>query len=287
MAIAQKLTDDNPANTIEQNFLATTHRCLAGLLALAGKLSEAETEGRTALAITQKLTEDLAQDFFLGHLAWSHLDLSHVLFVAGKRAESQAEGRRALAIYQKLTDEHHDTFFLDAMAFSLVYISDGDRLAGRPAEAKSGYERAIALLEPYVQRNPGEPDRRYFLVCAIRRRGLTLAELGDSAGAAAAARRALRLSDRPGPQSVGQLVETACCHAQLAGLAARAESGVSAADREKEARTAIEWLHRAVAMGYRNGNELQTESALHPLRDREDFKRLVKELEAKKPEKQP
>ena len=95
------------------------------------------------------------------------------------------------------------------------------RAVGRPAEAKSEYERAIALMEPQVQQNPTDTSRRFVLACAIRRRGLALGDLGDPAGAAADARRALGLFDGLPPRSVEELFETACCHAALAGLAGR------------------------------------------------------------------
>ena len=45
----------------------------------------------------------------------------------------------------------------------------------------------------------------------------------------------------------------------------------------------MEWLGRAVANGYRNANELRIESALDPLRDRPDFKKLMAELEKNSP----
>jgi len=45
----------------------------------------------------------------------------------------------------------------------------------------------------------------------------------------------------------------------------------------------MEWLGHAVAMGYRNANQLRIESAFDSLRDREDFKKLMKELDATAP----
>ena len=120
----------------------------------------------------------------------------------------------------------------------------------------------------------------------MRRRGLTLRDLGDPAGAAADVRRALRLCDGLPPRSGRDLFETACCHAALAGLAGRAGSGVSAAEGEAEAARAMEWLGRAVANGYRNTNQLRIESALDPLRDRADFKKLMAELEKNSPPQQ-
>ena len=48
----------------------------------------------------------------------------------------------------------------------------------------------------------------------------------------------------------------------------------------------MEWLGRAVANGYRNTNQLRIESALDPLRNRADFKKLMAELEKNAPPQQ-
>ena len=82
------------------------------------------------------------------------------------------------------------------------------------------------------------------------------------------------------------MFERACCHAALAGLAGLAGSGVSAAEGEEEAARAMEWLGRAIASGYRNTNQLRIESALDPLRNRPDFKKLMAELEKNAPPQQ-
>ena len=126
---------------------------------------------------------------------------------------------------------------------------------------------------------------RFELACSMRRHGLTLRDLGDPVGAADDARRALKLCDAL-PRHSGYEFETACCHAALAGLAGRAGSGVSVAEGDEEAAKAIEWLRRAVAMGYRNTNEIRIESALDPLRDRPGFKKLMAELEKNTPPQQ-
>jgi hypothetical protein len=74
------------------------------------------------------------------------------------------------------------------------------------------------------------------------------------------------------------IFERACCHAALARLAGRVGTGVSAAEDEAAAARAMEWLRRAVAMGYRNVDELRIESALDPLRSRDDFRLLMMDL---------
>jgi hypothetical protein len=65
----------------------------------------------------------------------------------------------------------------------------------------------------------------------------------------------------------------------LAGLAGRAGSGVSAAEAVTEADAAMALLRKAVAMGYRSLDTYRTEDALDPLRSRDDFRLLMRDLE--------
>jgi hypothetical protein len=84
--------------------------------------------------------------------------------------------------------------------------------------------------------------------------------------------------------------ETACARAALAGLAGRAGSGISAAEGVTGADAAMALLRKAVGMGYRNADAFRTEDALDPLRKREDFQKLLAELQqrsAPKPAKSP
>jgi eukaryotic-like serine/threonine-protein kinase len=70
----------------------------------------------------------------------------------------------------------------------------------------------------------------------------------------------------------------ACCHAGLAGLAARPGSGVSAGEGQAESDRAMSWVRRAVALGLRNPDAYRTEAALDPLRNRPDFQLLILDL---------
>ncbi len=65
-------------------------------------------------------------------------------------------------------------------------------------------------------------------------------------------------------------------------------SDVPAAEAKTQADHAMALLRKAVDTGYRNAPDFRTESALDPLRKREDFKKLLEELEkpmSAKPEK--
>jgi tetratricopeptide (TPR) repeat protein len=266
---------ENPAVTKFHRSLAIGRKYLAVVLSEMGKVAAAEAEYRTALTLMQKLAEDDPAVPELRSITTTlQFDLSNLLLQMGKSAQAEAMCRTALPVAQKLADDNPSVVnFRMRLAGVLETLGDVVRSMGRAAEAKQLYERAIALVEPeHVQ---GVPDS---LFGVVRRHGLALYDLGDISGAAANFRRSLALSEEGTLLDVD--FEKACSHGALAGLAARRESGVSAAEGGKEAASAMEWLRRAVAKGYRNANEIRIESALDPLRGREDFKKLLDKIEA-------
>jgi tetratricopeptide (TPR) repeat protein len=285
LAVYQELVDVNPAVSMFRQDLAFNRKCLADVLMWRGKPTAAEAELRTAAQILQKMTDENPTDTDCRHLlAFVRTTLGSLLLQMGKPSEAETELRTAVAIEQKLVDDNPaNTLFHDLLAVALTYLGDVDRSLGRAADAKVRYERAIALEEAQVRKDPANSIHRDYIACSLRRRGQTLRDLGEPAGAAADVRRALTLFDGLQTQSSWAYTETACCHATLAGLAGRAGSGVAAVERADEADRAMEWLHRAVAVGYRNGNEIRIESALEPLRDRSDYKKMVAELEMNSP----
>ena len=66
-------------------------------------------------------------------------------------------------------------------------------------------------------------------------------------------------------------------------IAGQEGAGVSDAEGKFQANQAMDLLKKAVGMGYRDAASLRTESALDPLREREDFKKLLAELDKPSP----
>jgi eukaryotic-like serine/threonine-protein kinase len=101
------------------------------------------------------------------------------------------------------------------------------------------------------------------------------------AAAAASWKRAIALHDGlKSPSGVDSFLR-ACCHAGLSELGNRPGSAVSAEEGRVETDRAMSWLRKAGTGGFGNTDFYRIESALDPLRGREDFKKLVAELEAK------
>ena len=89
----------------------------------------------------------------------------------------------------------------------------------------------------------------------------------------------LRLGDGLPQSDIRYAFEKACIHAALAGLAERPGAGVAAVEGKVAGTEAIKWLNRLVALGFRNANQIRIESAFDSLRGREDYRKLMAELE--------
>jgi serine/threonine protein kinase/tetratricopeptide (TPR) repeat protein len=263
-------------------------RCYLGeLLTAKGEPADAEAEYRKAMSEFQKLVDSdpgLADN--RSDVGMCRRCLGTLLLQMGKPSAAEAECRMAVEIQQKLADLNSTVaVFRERLAINLNALGDVERSRGRMPEAKDAYERALHWADSRAREYPQNATYRSYLASWLWRRGLALRDLADLAGAAADVRRAQSLSEGLPPGLLHQ-IETACCHAALASLAGRAGSGVSAAEGEEAVAKAMERLGRAVASGYRNTNQLRIESALDPLRDRADFKKLVAELEKNSPPKQ-
>ena len=78
------------------------------------------------------------------------------------------------------------------------------------------------------------------------------------------------------PHTSSTNYDIACTHALMI---------VKAQDDSKQADLAMNWLRQAVAAGYKNVAHMKKDTDLDPLREREDFKKLLAELEKKFPPK--
>jgi serine/threonine protein kinase/tetratricopeptide (TPR) repeat protein len=280
-ALLQRLADDNPAVTGFRSRLANSHTNLGTQLADLAQTAEAEAEFRKALALCRKLVEDnpaLTESRVV--LAVSHQELGKLLAVMGRSAEAEAEYRRSLAICQALVDANPNVpDYRYYLALTLGALGDVNRRLGRSAEVHKVYARALATSEALVKENPKTASYRSALAFLLRRRGLARRDMGDPTGTAADAQRALELYEGLPSRKGEELFETACCHAVLSMLAGREGSGIPVTDGPPESAKAIEILSAAIKQGYRNPYAYRGETALDPLRKRDDFKKLLAELE--------
>jgi hypothetical protein len=199
----------------------------------------------------------------------------------GKLTEAEAECRAAVTIFGKVVDDDPKVLeHRDMLALALHMLGGVLLKLGRPAEALDACGRSYTLSEQLVKENPAEKDYPPNRVRSLVGRGWARRALGDAAGAAADIRQALRLSEGLRLPEGHAAFSIACAHAALAGLAGREGTGVSAAEGKAHADQAMALLRKAVD-GFRNIRFYRIEGALDPLREREDFKKLLTELEQK------
>jgi serine/threonine-protein kinase len=280
LAIRQELADAHPDDPQLQADLAQTYILSAHLLVLIGKPTEAVRSDERARAILQGLADAHPGNIqFQTDLAMSHERIGHGLTMTGKAAEALMAYQRAQAIRQELADAHPNiTELQNLLARSHDAIGWGYWQSGKPVEALGAFERAMAIYRKLVEADPGAVLFRSRLAFCLGQVGGIHLEAGRPAEAAAAVRQAVAILERLPTLEPSNRYNLACGYAQLAGIATLPGSGMTPAEGRAAADLAMQWLHSAVAAGYRNVDLMRKDRDLDPLRSRDDFGLLMMDL---------
>jgi tetratricopeptide (TPR) repeat protein/tRNA A-37 threonylcarbamoyl transferase component Bud32 len=284
LLLCRKLVADNPTITDFRSRLCLSLANLGNTLLGTDQLVEAEVVHREALTLSKKLVEDNpAMSQFQELLGVSYSNLGELLARTGRAKEAEAEYQQAQTVLQRLVDANPRAIDCCVLlAKTLAGRGDVNQRFGRAAEARKFYSQAINMHEALVKENPKNASYCSALASLLLRRGLVLLrDQGKAAGAVADTRRALELFDALESRTGAEWFETACCHATLSALAGRHGSGIPAADGPAAATKAIELLKTAIKKDHCNPQTYRNEKALDALCDREDFKKLLSDLDAK------
>jgi tetratricopeptide (TPR) repeat protein len=307
-AIFDKLAADFPTVPQYRQDLAASHYNLGVLLAGLGKRPEAEAAYRQALAIQEKLAADLPTvPEYRRDLAKSHNNLGVLLAGLGKHPEAEAAYRQALAIREKLAAEFPTVpqfrVELGGSQFNLWHLLRVDK---EPERALEGFSLAIGTLEGVLREVNMDVTAQTFLRGAYWGRAMANDDLKRYAEAAADWDKAVQLSPEPGRvqfrlgraasrvragqvnralQEVEELTKIA--HptvlydaARVFALAVdRREEPGGSLSKEECANRAIRLLQQAVAKGWKDAEHMKKDNDLKALRERDDFKNLVGDLE--------
>jgi tetratricopeptide (TPR) repeat protein len=296
-----------------------SHHNLGNVLAVRGQQPAAERAFRRALDLYEQLVAEFpAVPEYRNELASSHDGLGNLLADLGQRAAAGQVYRRALDIKEQLADDFPDVpEYRLGLAGSCVNFGHLVRDQGQAEASMAWFDKAVALLEPLVRQEPRLLAGRLFLRNAHIARAQALDKLGRHADAVKDWDRALELNavpaQEPGLRSgrarslarageharavaeantlaganevaAGTLYGLACVCAIASAKVKDADNRGAGAPRlaEQYANRAVELLRQAVARGFQDAAHMKKNRDLDALRDREDFKRLVSELEAKK-----
>jgi tetratricopeptide (TPR) repeat protein len=287
--ILSKLVQDNPNDpnvseyqSLQATTLAATQLNLGQVYLVKGWNEKAQKALKEARDIYGKLVQGrpdvlpedrqaLARSHALLGMAYTYRDPPQ----ADQAAEEQ---QQALGIFQKLAEEHQDVleYAYDVGRCHLELGRTADR-SGQSQVALEEYAKAIEIMQG--AKDKGYQKAQDKLLNTRIFRALALARQDDHARATEEAEAVIRRGDL----SSLNLYNAACVFSR-ASAGADHDTKLSPTDRNRlkarYANRAMQLLRQAVATGYRNPAIIMPDRDLDPLRGREDFTKLLADLEA-------
>ena len=182
----------------------------------------------------------------------------------GRHAEALKLREQTLSLRKaKLGPDHPDTLMsMGDVARSLFAVDRG--------------AEAVALIDECVRLSAGKDVNPALLPAVITLRLRHFEQINDAVGCrqTAVMWEKLKRSEPDG------LYKSACFRAVAAAVLNAADKSASAGNQTAaEANRAMAWLKQSIAAGYKDAAHMKTDNDLGFLRAREDFKKLVLELE--------
>jgi serine/threonine protein kinase len=315
--LRERLVGDYPGMRQYVKDLANVYEDLAYLRS-ADRPQEALRDLRAALGLRERLAQGpdpLPQ--YTADLASTHKQIGDLyLFSLKSRKDAREPFEAARRLLERLVAEHPgDAGHAVSLGGTYCNLGNLAREDEHPGDALPLYDKAIATLTPVVAAATPPRATRKFLRNSHSGRAAALAELNRHAEALADLDRAVALADGPNPAyqlrradallrlgdhsaatavaravaadkalPAGDIYDVACVFSLCAAAVARDEKVLPperARTAEAYAARAMTELRRATAAGYRDVAHIQADTDLDAIRGRDEFKKLLKELEAK------
>jgi tetratricopeptide (TPR) repeat protein len=168
----------------------------------------------------------------------------------------------------KLGPDHPDTLE------SMNNLAESHYALGQYADALKLFEETLSLRK--AKRGPDRPNTPL----AMRGVAKSLVAVHRGAEAVPVIREATAMWEKLKRTDPDSLYKAAGFRAiTAAALHATNKSASTAPEADAEAERAVAWLKQALAAGYKDATHIKKDSDLDSLRAREDFKKLVAELE--------
>jgi serine/threonine-protein kinase len=310
LAFQEKLVAESPAVPTYRQELAASYYNLGFVLVDKGKRRGAETAFRQAVPIQEKLAAEFpSMPKHRRDLALTLNELGGLLVDVGQRAEAENAYRQALAIREKLAaDFPKEPQYGVDLGGSQVNFGNLCGKSQRPQEALHWFARSIETLEGVQRRAKADVTAQTFLRNAHAGRAQAFQDLKRYAEAAEDWNEAVELSpkaerlplciNRAANRVRAGQVDAALAEAEelaktphpailydaacvFALAADRRDEPAGSLSKEECAKRAVALLQQAIAKGWKDVEHVKKDDDLKALRGRDDFKKLVVELEAK------
>jgi serine/threonine protein kinase/tetratricopeptide (TPR) repeat protein len=278
--VLDKAAEDDEPGFERQSLLAQIHMNLGQLSLFKGRYDE----GKTALEQAARLYKELVRSRpDAGPEDWESLarcqtQLGRAYNDVSKFEKAEEVQQEGLQIFEKLASEHPD---VQAFAYDLgrcyQELAHTAKVGGRPGDTRARYDKAIEILEGASRR--GYKKAGEVAITARIGRAVTFAIDGNHPRAAAEA-DALARGQNLAPVHVYDIAGLY----SMTSAAAERDPKLSPADRARlkarYADRAMDYLRDAVSRGSGNPGVLKIDSDLDPVRSRDDFRKLLANLEA-------
>jgi tetratricopeptide (TPR) repeat protein len=282
LSIRRQLAADFPTRPGLRHELASSHRDRGDLLRDMGRFQEAEKEYDQAVSILKQLAASFPTRLeFRQDLAGSHNNRALLLGPTGRRQEAEKDFDQALSIYKQLAADFPNKPDLHSeLAGTCVNLALLHQQQGNGAAAKrlllEGRPHHLAALKA----NPRHPDYRQFYhnhLIVLTEVHAGLLEQEDAVRTAE--------NRRDLGWNVSADAYNAARFLSLCVPIVAKHDKLDARQRQEAAQfyadAAMKLLRDAVSKGYRDAMQMKKDTGLGPLRPREDFRNLIKQVEAK------
>jgi tetratricopeptide (TPR) repeat protein/tRNA A-37 threonylcarbamoyl transferase component Bud32 len=307
LQILQQLARDFPGTPEYHRALALSHTNRGEALRNLDRLEEALSAHRSALTVQEELAagaEAVPQD--RQGLARVQQNLADLLVGLSRYDEALAQLQEALAAREQLVaDSPTNALYQIELAGSQGTMGNLLRDRGQPEGALDWYAKSLDRLEQVLTADARLLQARLFACSIYRNRAVALGQLARHEEALGDYNRSIDLDD--GQRRTGLSMERAMtlsrlkkhsqALAEVDALVAKPDANEQAlysaaciyavasttadADTENYAARAVDLLRRAVENGYKDAAQLQKDKDIDALRSRDDFKKLLGELEGR------
>jgi hypothetical protein len=246
-------------------------------------MRDAEAAYADALALRKRLADDFpARPEFRQDLADGLGNLGVLLQITGRLKEAEAAHTDALTLRKQLAADFPDQSDLrNGLADSYTNLALL-RLGQRDFKAsKAHLDEAGLHHEAALRANPRHPEYRQCYRNNLKALIQVDAGLGDWAGAKQAAQKSCDLGWDPPRDAYAAARGLSLCIPIV-----RSDDSATKDERDQRAACygdeAMQMLRAAAAKGYKDDARMGKDDDLAPLRERDDFKKLLAELKASK-----
>jgi serine/threonine protein kinase/tetratricopeptide (TPR) repeat protein len=270
---------DRPEFRLE---LAKYQFILGNLLRDSGRLKEAEAVYGEALPIRKQLAADFPnRPEFRQELADGHNNVGILLRDKGLLKDAEGAQAEALAIQKQLAADFPEVpDYRNAVAGTLFNLANVANKRRDFAAARKLVDEALPYHQAALKANPRSTDYRAYYRNSLVELTQSCAGLGDRPAALAAA---TKLRDRgwdPAADAYGAAWTLAWC-VPIVEKDDQLDAPKRQAEMQFYADQAMAMLLSAVAKGYKDIEHMKKNKDLDLLRERDDFKKMVADLEAK------